>query len=114
MVRRRIVATALAVMALLMATTPARYWSSGTYEVARALAPRWAWAAAFAAVALALALKIIPRWLAAAVLAGHLTTWSLVLIAPVITGEAQSATAWTWPALVACLVLHTTRDEAPR
>lgn len=114
MIRRRIVATALLVMAVLMATTPARYWSSGTYEVARALAPRWVWATAFAAVAVVLATRVVPRWLAAAILAGHLTTWSLVLIAPVLTGQAQSATAWTWPALVACLVLQTTRDEAPR
>jgi hypothetical protein len=114
MVRRRIIAAALGLMALIHATSDPALWSSGTYATARDLAPRSVWALGFALAAVLLAIRRVPRWVAAAFMCGHLTAWSICLLIPVITEEAQSGTAWIWPGLVAVLTIEAAASDPRR
>lgn len=113
MTRRWIVAVALGIVGGIMLTAPDRLYSSGTYAVAHAIAPRWMWATAFLGVAAVAAWHKVPRWAAAALLAGHITAWAGALFAAVVTGEAGSGQAWVPWMLVAALVVHHTAVTDP-
>lgn len=111
MTRRRIIAAALILIGTIHISTGDHLWSSGTYEAARAIAPRWVWGVAFVATGTALAAKMVPQWLAAAILAGVLSLWSGLLLVPVLNGHAHSGTAWIWPLLTVALVVEWAREQ---
>lgn len=124
--RRWIVGAGFGLYAVILLASPYQQWTSETYEVAWDLAPRWAWAVGFAAVAVTAVAPRVPQWAAGALLAGHCAAWSGTLLAPLFVGgdaapggwswldtagRGESVTAWIWPAMLCAFVLRSAAAE---